>query len=124
MARTRMNLTNAEIQNSLRIHLAGNTNLEDYIQSQNGYINDFAQTKAFYVMQFITDDSEICYGSVVQRNVCTFLKVDNTHARRVWENGGMNAFRNGIGTKKKMMMYGVKTAINNCEYSLCIKCYI
>lgn len=108
-------LTPAQIQEILRIHMLGNDTFKKYQQDRINEINAFAQTKVFYVMQFITDENQISYGGEIQRNVCTYLKIDVNHERRVWEVGGKEAFRTAIGTKRKTTMYAIKMAILKCN---------
>ena len=75
----------------------------------------FAATKAIYVVQFIRSDSEIEFGSMAQRQACSFCQIDVGIQQHIWEEGGMDSFCRQLTEKRKSMTNTIRKAIVTSE---------
>ena len=91
-----------------------NCDIHAYKLKKIDKLNEFAQDKkAIYLMQFITSEEQIAYGSMIQKEVCKMVKVANGMNLSVWDEGGKSAFHKGILSKRKTIMYMVQGAVKN-----------
>lgn len=94
----------------IKCHLGG-INSTEYKKGMILKIGLFAQDKAIYYVQFVTHDSQIAFGSTIQREACEFIRVDRSLVQVIWEDGGQESFRKGLSSKRKTIICSLKVAI-------------
>ena len=79
-------------------------------------VKQFAQEKAIYMVQFITSDRMVGWGSVFQKVACSYCGLENERSLEImWDNGLMDAFRKGIAAKRKSIMHNMKEEIKQSK---------
>ena len=111
-----MNMSGEQIMKIVKGHLGNCSSIREYKLKKIDEIYEFAQDKAIYLMQFVTSEDQIAYGSTIQKEVCKMVKVAAGMNLSVWDEGGKTAFRKGISSKRKTIMYSVQGALKKCKY--------
>ena len=111
-----MNMSGEQIMKIVKGHLGNCSTICEYKLQKIDEINDFAQDKAIYLIQFITSEDQIAYGSTIQKQACKMVKVANGMNLSVWDEGGKSAFWKGISNKRKTIMYSIQAAVKKCKY--------
>ena len=71
----------------------------------------FARNEIFPLIQFITFDSDIAFGTKLQRKVCYGVNIPVLVQHEFWvARGGMETIRNAIGRKRQIAGSGMKEA--------------
>jgi hypothetical protein len=75
-----------------------------------GGVRTFVSTYVYQVLQFVSDPTDIAYGSEVQKATCAHLGVPDEMAEDFWnEEGGQN-LENAIRRKRSTLYNGLNTA--------------
>ena len=111
-------LSDAQLQEIVKSHMGGYQNMKSYREQKVEDIYDFAQEKAIYLIQFIRDDEMIAYGSPAQKEACGFCSIEGEVAKSIWEDGGLEAFRRGISTKRKTILSAIRETMKKSKLML------
>ena len=96
---------------SIQRELQRMTNKE-FVWQKCKLIKQFAQDKAFFVMQFARTDEKIKVKSPIQVKACIDVGLNDVPlAEYIWKMGGMKSFKNGLAMKRKITMCSVQNAV-------------
>lgn len=104
-------ITDQQLLHVVKSHIAGNADLREYHQKKMKEINEFAQEKAIYVVQFVTNEESLLYGGILQRQVCAANEIQGDWAKTIWDEGGKETFRRGLGSKRKSILATIQRTI-------------
>ena len=75
-------------------------------------VNEFVNTKACQVIQFITDLTRTMHGSTLQKFICKSIGVPEKKCKHSWAKIGDKEYRDSIQTKRKELQPCFRKKLN------------